>query len=66
MEILIILNCSISPFVAHILVNRKHVTVGTIGGDVTIFSRQPGPSEVEEALYTKVGLFIMKFCFQQK
>ena len=39
---------------AHILVNRKQVTVGTIGGDYALFSRQPGPTEVEEALYTKV------------
>ena len=45
---------SISPYVAHLLVNRKQVTVGTIGGDYELFSRQPGPTEVEEAIYCKV------------
>ena len=45
---------SISPYVAHLLVNRKQVTVGTIGGDYELFSRQPGPTEVEEAIYSKV------------
>ena len=45
---------SISPYLAHILVNRKQITIGTIGGDFELFRRQPGPSEVEEALYNKV------------
>ena len=39
---------------AHLLVNRKQVTVGTIGGDYELFSRQPGPTEVEDAIYCKV------------
>ena len=46
------------------MVNRKQVTVGTIGGDYALFSRQPGPTEVEEALYTKVSLRISTPVFE--
>ena len=46
--------CSISPYLAHILVNRKQITIGTIGGSFALFRSQPGPSEVKEALYNNV------------
>ena len=51
---------------AHILVNRKQVTVGTIGGDYALFSRQPGPTEVEEALYTKVSVRLSTPVFKRE
>ena len=46
------------------MVNRKQVTVGTIGGDYALFSRQPGPTEVEEALYTKVSVRLSTTVFK--
>ena len=36
------------------LVHRKQLTVGTIGGDYQLFNRQPGPREIEDAIYSKV------------
>ena len=48
---------SISPFVTQILVNGKHVTVGTIGVEYSLFDKPMTPAEIHEAIYTKVQPF---------
>ena len=53
---MLVLCYSISPYVTHILVNRKQVTVGTIGEDYVLFSKPTAPSQIEEAVYSKVTI----------